>query len=102
MQLLYFIFPAEVWRGSSDATFKLPENAADEVRPYFLLEYQVENKNIFWFKSMLTILTKSDADVLFRGANSKSKVGRFLEQKVKEEKEISKKLERVSSLHREG
>ena len=38
----------------------------------------------------------------FRGANSKSKVGRFLEQKVKEEKEISKKLERVSSQHREG
>ena len=34
-------------------------------------------------------------DLIFRGANSKSKVGRFLEQKVKEEKEISKKLERV-------
>ena len=34
-------------------------------------------------------------DLIFRGANSKSKVGRFLEQKVQEEKEISKKLERV-------
>ena len=34
-------------------------------------------------------------DLIFRGANSKSKVGRFLEQKVKEEKEISKKLEGV-------
>ena len=36
-----------------------------------------------------------DLMLIFRGANSKSKVGRFLEQKVKEEKEISKKLERV-------
>ena len=31
-----------------------------------------------------------------RGANSKSKVGRLFDQKLKEEKEISKKLERVS------
>ena len=44
-------------------------------------------------------LTKSKVDVLFRGANSKSKVGRFLDQKVKEEKEISKKLERVRFQH---
>ena len=33
-----------------------------------------------------------------RGANSKSKVGRLFDQKLKEEKEISKKLERVSPL----
>ena len=40
--------------------------------------------------------------MLFRGANSKSKVGRFLDQKVKEEKEISKKLERVRFQHYMG
>ena len=76
-----FLSSAEVWRGKTHATLELPTNAADEVKKSLILNH---------FPFTLTFTFTS------RGANSKSKVGRLFDQKLKEEKEISKKLERVS------